>query len=153
MQQQEHQLGPCLQEPLPTDDQGENWTQPGSQISVVWPCHGCVLSHFSCVRLCDCIDLAHQAPLSKGFSWENTGVGGQALLQGIFPAYGWNLYLLRSRQILCHWATREAQRRWQWHVCYWYPELAGSVSLGYLPSKSRDGLPIYWRSHLKHDRG
>ena len=108
MQQQEHQLGPCLQEPLPTDDQGENWTQPGSQISVVWPCHGCVLSHFSCVRLCDCIDLAHQAPLSKGFSWENTGVGGQALLQGIFPAHGWNLYLLRCRQILCHWATREA---------------------------------------------
>ena len=43
--------------------------------------------------------IAPQAPLSVGFSGENTGVGCQVLLQGIFPPQGSNLCLL----CLLHW--------------------------------------------------
>ena len=43
--------------------------------------------------------VAHQAPLSLGFSSKNTGVGCHALLQGIFPIQGLNLGLL----CLPHW--------------------------------------------------
>ena len=39
---------------------------------------------------------------------ENTGVGCPALLQGIFPTQGLNLYLLQCRWILYYWATGEA---------------------------------------------
>ena len=39
---------------------------------------------------------------------ENTVVGCHALLQGIFPIQGLNPGLLLCRQILYHWATREA---------------------------------------------
>ena len=42
------------------------------------------------------------------FSGENTGVGSHSLLQGNFPARGSNPCLLHCRQILYHWATREA---------------------------------------------
>ena len=38
--------------------------------------------------------VAHQAPLSMGFSSKNTGVGCRALLQGIFPTQGSNPRLL-----------------------------------------------------------
>ena len=55
---------------------------------------------------------AGQAPLVHGISpGKNTGVGCHFLLQGIFPTQGWNLCLLHCRQILYHWATREALRR------------------------------------------
>ena len=44
-----------------------------------------VLSHFSCVQLFVILwTVAHQAPLSLGFSGKNTGVGCHALLQRIF---------------------------------------------------------------------
>ena len=44
---------------------------------------GCAANHFSCVWLCVTLwTVARQAPLSMGF---HTGVGCQALLQGIFP--------------------------------------------------------------------
>ena len=43
--------------------------------------------------------VAQQALLSMGFSRKNTGAGGHALLQGIFPTQGSNLPLLR----LLHW--------------------------------------------------
>ena len=39
---------------------------------------------------------------------KNTGVSSHSLLQGIFPTQGSNLALLHYRQILHHWATREA---------------------------------------------
>ena len=39
---------------------------------------------------------------------KNTGVGCHALLQGIFLTQGLNPSLLHCRQILYHWATREA---------------------------------------------
>ena len=38
--------------------------------------------------------VAHQAPLSMGFSSKNTGVGCHALFQGTFPTLGSNLNLL-----------------------------------------------------------
>ena len=44
--------------------------------------------------------VACQAPLSMGFPTKNTGVGCNALLQGIFPTQGSNLHLLYCRQIL-----------------------------------------------------
>ena len=43
-----------------------------------------------------------------GFPGKNTGVGCHALLQGIFPTQESNPHLLRPRQILHCWATREA---------------------------------------------
>ena len=51
--------------------------------------------------------VAHQAPLSMGFSRQDAGVGRHALLQGIFLTQGLNLRLLRCRQILYHWVPRE----------------------------------------------
>ena len=66
-------------------------------------CAVCMLSHFSCVRLCairwtvDCQALCLWDTLDN-----NTGVGCNALFQGIFLTQGWNLYLLwllRCRQI------------------------------------------------------
>ena len=41
---------------------------------------------------------------------KNTGVGCHALLQGIFLTQELNLGLLHCRQILYHWATREAHK-------------------------------------------
>ena len=51
--------------------------------------------------------VARQAPLPKGFSWQEYWVGCYALLQGIFPTKGSNLGFLPCRQILYHWATRK----------------------------------------------
>ena len=45
--------------------------------------------------------IAHQAPLSMGFS-KNTGVGSHSLLQGIFPIQGLNSGLPHCRWILYH---------------------------------------------------
>ena len=52
--------------------------------------------------------VAHQDPLSMGFSSKNTGVGCHALLQGIFPIQGSNAGLLHCRQILYPWDTGKA---------------------------------------------
>ena len=41
-----------------------------------------MISH---VRFCDPMDVAHQPPLSMGFSGKNSGVGCHSLLQEIFP--------------------------------------------------------------------
>ena len=43
--------------------------------------------------------VAHQAPLSMGFSRQNTGVVCHFLLQGIFPTQGSSLSLLHCRKI------------------------------------------------------
>ena len=50
-----------------------------------------------CPTLCD--PMACQAPLSMGFSKQDTG-GGYFLLQGIFPAQGLNPGLPHCRQIV-----------------------------------------------------
>ena len=44
--------------------------------------------------------VAHQAPLSMGFSGKNTGVSCYFLLQGIFPIQGLNPSLPHCRQTL-----------------------------------------------------
>ena len=57
-----------------------------------------------------------QLPLSMGFSrdspGENTGVGCDDLLQGIFLTQESNQCLLHCRQILSHWATGETLYIW-----------------------------------------
>ena len=42
------------------------------------------------------------------FPGKNTGMGWHFLLQGLFPTQGLNLCLLHYKQILYHWAIREA---------------------------------------------
>ena len=64
-----------------------------------------MLNHFSHVQLFAVSwTVACQAPLSMGWDspGNNTGVGYQALLQGIFLTQGLNLSLLHFRQILYH---------------------------------------------------
>ena len=57
----------------------------------------------SCPALCDPIDHSPQATLSKGILQARiTGVGCQALLQGLFPAQGSNPGLQHCRWILYH---------------------------------------------------
>ena len=54
--------------------------------------HAQLLSH---VRLCTTLwTVAHQAPLSMGFSRQDSGVGCHFVLQGIFLTQGLNLCLL-----------------------------------------------------------
>ena len=53
-------------------------------------------------------NIAHQAPLSMGFSRQNTGVDCPFLLQEIFPTQGSNLGLPHWRQILYCLSHREA---------------------------------------------
>ena len=56
---------------------------------------GCAKLLHSCPTLCNPIDyIAHQAPLSMGFSRLENGY--HVLLQGIFPTQGSNLHLLMS---------------------------------------------------------
>ena len=58
-----------------------------------------VLNHFSRVRLFATLwTVARQAPLSMGFSRQETGLGCHTLLQGIFLTQGLNLHLC-----LLHW--------------------------------------------------
>ena len=48
---------------------------------------------------------------------KNTGVDSHSLLQGIFSTKGQNPGLWHCRQIVYHWATREAQL---FLTCHWY---------------------------------
>ena len=65
--------------------------------------HACKLSHFCRVQLCVIPwTVAHQAPLSVGFSRQEYWNGLHVLLQGIFLTQGLNLGLLLCRQILYH---------------------------------------------------
>ena len=45
---------------------------------------------------------------------KNTGVGGHALLWGIFPTQGWNPGLLHCRQILYHLSHQGSPRILEW---------------------------------------
>ena len=59
--------------------------------------------------LCDLMDCSPPGSSVHGDSpGKNTGVGCHALLQGIFLTQGLNPHLLHCRQILYHWATKEA---------------------------------------------
>ena len=57
-------------------------------------------SHSVVLTLWHLCNIAHQAPLSMGFSRQNTGVDCPFLLQEIFPTQGSNLGLPHWRQIL-----------------------------------------------------
>ena len=77
--------------------------------------YACLLSCFTCVRLFATLwTVARQAPLSMGFSRQDTRVGCHFLLQGIFPTQGLNLCPCVSyvscigRRVIYHWATWEA---------------------------------------------
>ena len=60
----------------------------------------CVHAKLLSMQLCETLwTIADQAPLSREFSKQNTGVGCCAHLQGIFPTQGSNLHLL----LLLHW--------------------------------------------------
>ena len=80
--------------------------------------------------------VAHQAPLSMGFSTQNTGVGCHSQVQGIFLTQGWNLRLLclRHWQVdfspLSHlrigtvvgWAQHKAKDTQSWKLINYYIE-------------------------------
>ena len=92
-----------------------------------------MLSCFSCVRLSATLwTILHWAPLSMGFSKQNTGVGCHFLLQGIFPTEASNLGLPHCRQILYHLS----------HQVKWlraYPTLANPMDFS-PPSSSIHGI-------------
>ena len=69
----------------------------------------------SCVWLCDPMDCSPPGSSVHGDSpGRNTGVGCNALLQGIFPTQGLNPGLLHSRQILYHLNHQENLRILEW---------------------------------------
>ena len=89
------------------------WTQSCSRtcgsasqtlVKIVCVCVCVCVRNFSRFRLCATPwTVAHQAPLSLGFSRQEYWMGSRALLQGIFPTQGSNpplLGLLHRRQIL-----------------------------------------------------
>ena len=62
---------------------------------------GCGVVARSCLTRCDPVDCSPPGSSVHGASpGKDTGVGCHALLQGIFPTQGLNLYLLHCRQIL-----------------------------------------------------
>ena len=75
----------------------------------------CCLIAKSCLSLLQPHGLQHTRLLCPwDFPGKNTGVGCHFLLQGIFLTQGSNLHILLDRQILYHWATREAQLSRGW---------------------------------------
>ena len=67
--------------------------------------------------------IAHQAPLSMGFSRQEHCSDCHALLQGIFPTQGSNPGLLYYRQILYQLSHKGSLRIWEWIS---YPLSSGS---------------------------
>ena len=81
----------------PADTRVPVFASPGSSESLCLPC---VLSLFSRVQLFATLGtVAHQAPLSMGFSRQEYWSGLPFLPTGIFPTQGLNLHLLH----LLHW--------------------------------------------------
>ena len=86
-----------------------------------WHLCACMLSCFSCVQLCDPMNIACQAPLSMGFSRQEYWSGLPFPPQGIFPIQGLILHLLQLLhcwQILYLWATGEAHLMFIEHLLY-----------------------------------
>ena len=95
-------------------DIGDHSALPQMFVLFPWyPWHVCV-----CVRTHLCSAMFNSLrpwglqPARFLCSWyslgKNTGMGCYSLLQGIFLTQGFNLGLLNCRQILYHWAVREA---------------------------------------------
>ena len=71
----------------------------------------------SCPNLCDSWTIAHQAPLSLGFSRQECWSGLPFPLPGIFPTQEWYphlLYLLLCRRILYLWRKKPSLMRETW---------------------------------------
>ena len=64
------------------------------------------------------------------FPGKNTGIDCHFLLQGIFPTQGSNPRLLHYRQILYHWATRNAPSSYRL-VCFFEEEEKKAVLFSY----------------------
>ena len=123
------------------------------EIKTVNVCWALLLpSGFSHVCLCDPMDCRPLGSSVHGDSQgKNTGVGCHALLQGIFLTQGLNPGLLHYRQILYHWANREA--RWACDV-FSYSILYNNfmrwaLSLPHLIDKETEAyrvkqLLVYW---------
>ena len=78
----------------------------------------------SCPTLCDPIDCSPPGSSVHGDSLgKNTGMGCQALLQGIFPTQGSNPGLPHCRRILYHLSHQESPRILEWVA---YPSSSGS---------------------------
>ena len=89
-------------------------------LSIHFPCHitlsiVCVhaKSFLSCLTLCNPRDPMEPSRLLCPWNYpgKNSGEGSHALLQGIFPTQESNLHLLwllHCKQIIYHWATKEA---------------------------------------------
>ena len=79
--------------------------------------------------------VAHQAPLSRGFSGQNTGVGCHALLQGIFPTQESKPGLLHCRRILyqlSYQGSPKSLSRVRLFVTPWSAALQAPLSMGIL---------------------
>ena len=71
-----------------------------THLASIFETGACMLSCFSCVRLCEPMDYSLSGSVCPWDSWgKNTGVGYHALLQEIFLTQGSNLHLLG----LLHW--------------------------------------------------
>ena len=79
--------------------------------------NACVLSRFSCIQLfATPWTVAHQDPLSMGFSSKNTEVGCHALLQEIFLTQGLNPHTsLTSPALIGEFFTTNATSEAQTH--------------------------------------
>jgi len=83
-----------------------------------------VLSRSVCPILCNSRDCSPPGFSIHGVSpGKNTGVGGQALLQEVFPTLGSNSGLPHSRQILYHLSHQGTPRILEWVA---YPFSRGS---------------------------
>ena len=68
----------------------------------------------SWVRLCDPMNYSPPGSVHGDSPGKNTGVGCNALLQGIFPTQGLNPGLLHCRWILYHLSHQESLRILEW---------------------------------------
>ena len=98
----------------------KNWKQPRILLADGWlnklqyfhTTGYCCLVAKSCLTLLRLHGLQPTKLLCpQGFPGKNTGVSCHMLLQGISLTQGSNLCLHTGRQILYHWATREAHHR------------------------------------------
>ena len=88
------------------------------QVSISYPPRACAVLSLvihSCLTLWDAMGCSPPGSSVHGDSTgKNAGLGGHALLQGIFPIQGWNPGVLHCKRILYYLSPREA---WCVYVC------------------------------------
>ena len=109
-----------------------------------------VLVAQSCLTLCPPWTAASQAPLSMGFSRQNTGVGFHSLLQGILPTQGLNPGLPHCRQILSHLSHQGSpQGGMREHIWGWIFRVLGGVGSQGWETASKAGFLDIGRSWFR----